>query len=123
MPIYRTFQIIEETIVLNLQYRESSILKNFDLFCLFVAENSPNVPKILQKFRKFPENMPKTPKIRRKFLKKKVFFEALISYRIEKKTLISYRYRSESKKSLSPRGALKSPSKVKQSLLSLISSL
>ena len=48
-----------------------------------------------RKFQKFAENL---PKIRRKFLKKKVFFEALISYRIEKKTLISYRYRIESKK-------------------------
>ena len=51
----------------------------------FFAENSPNIPKILQKFRKFPENTPKTPKIRRKFLKKKVFFEAKIWYSIEKK--------------------------------------
>ena len=31
--------------------------------------------------------------------------EALITYRIEKKTLISYRYRIESEKSLSPKGA------------------
>ena len=59
----------------------------------------------------------KFQKIRRKFLKKKVFLEALISYRsyrIEKKTLILYRYRIlsrkkplyriESKKSLSLRG-------------------
>ena len=38
---------------------------------------------------------------RRKFQKFAKNFEALISYGIEKKTLISYRYRIESKKSLS----------------------
>ena len=54
-----------------------------------------------RKFQKIAKNSENLPKICRKFLKKKVFFEALILYRIEKKTLISYRYRIESKKSLS----------------------
>ena len=115
MPIYRTFLYIEEYIVSNLPYRVSRYSQNQWFFCLFSS-------KILRKFRKFPENSenpwtkvlnnnnnnaensknsPKILKICRKFLKKKVFFEALISYRIEKKTLISYRYRIESKKSLS----------------------
>ena len=49
---------------------------NIDLFCVFP-------PKILRKFQKFSENSPKFLKIRRKFLKKKVFSEALISYRYE----------------------------------------
>ena len=96
MPIYRDFQYIEEYIVSNLQYRVSRYSQNQWFFCLFS-------PKILWKFRKFPENSenpwtkvfnnnnnnnadnsknsPKILKIRRKFLKKKVFFEALISYR------------------------------------------
>ena len=39
-----------------------------------------------RKFQKIAENSENLPKIRQKFLKKKVFFEALISYRIEKKT-------------------------------------
>ena len=75
------------------------------------AENSENSPKIRRKFWKFAENSPKIQKIRRKFWK---FAEnsskrrsslrpsyRIVSYRIEKKTLISYRYRIESKKSLS----------------------
>ena len=45
MLIYRTFQIIEENIVSNLQYRVSSILKNCDLFRLFFAEISENSSK------------------------------------------------------------------------------
>merc|ERR1712203_629998 len=49
-----------------------SIFSKPMIFLSLFAENSENSPKIL--------------KIRRKFLKKKVFFEALISYRI-----VSYR--------------------------------
>ena len=94
MPIYRTFSYIEEYIVLNLPYLVFRYSQNQWFFCLFS-------PKILRKFRKFPENSEnpwtkvlnnnnnnnnaekskKSPKIRRKFLKKKVFFETLISYR------------------------------------------
>ena len=56
---------------------------------------APKIPKIRQKFRN-------SPKIRRKFLKKKVFFEALISYRIvsyrEKNPhIVSISYRMEKK--------------------------
>merc|ERR1712109_188968 len=58
-----------------------------------------------RKFQKFAENSknsPKILKIRRKFLKKKVFFEALISYRIvsyRKKNphIVSLSYRIEKK--------------------------
>ena len=84
-------------------------------------------PKILRKFRKFPENSenpwtkvlnnnnnaensknsPKSLKICRKFPKKKVFFEALISYRIEKKPSYCIDIVSSKKKSLSTRGAVK----------------
>merc|ERR1719422_2677029 len=81
-----------------------SIFSKPMIFLSFFAENSKNSLKILKIRRKFAENSensPKILKIRQKFLKKKVFFEALLSYRIEKKTLISYRYRIESKKSLS----------------------
>ena len=118
MPIYRTFQYIEEYIVSNLPYRVSRYSQNQWFFCLF----SPKIPKILRKFWKFPENSenpwtkvvnnnnsaensknsPKILKIRRKFLKKKVFFEALISYRIvsyrEKNPhIVSISYRVEKK--------------------------
>jgi len=62
---------------------------------------SPQQQQQRRKFQKFAENSENLPKFRWKFLKKKVFFEALVSYRIEKKTLISYRYRIESKKILS----------------------
>merc|ERR1712039_669861 len=78
----------------SISYRTShivnlDILKTNDFFVFFrrkfqkFAENSENSPKIR---RKFAENSENSPKIRRKFLKKKVFFEALISYRI-----VSYR--------------------------------
>ena len=55
-----------------------------------------------RKFQKFAENSENSPKIRRKFLKKKVFFEALISYRIvsyrEKNPhIVSISYRIEKK--------------------------
>ena len=118
MPIYRTFLYIEEYIVSNLPYRVSRYSQNQWFFCLF----SPKIPKILRKFWKFPENSenpwtkvvnnnnsaensknsPKILKIRRKFLKKKVFFEALISYRIvsyrEKNPhIVSISYRIEKK--------------------------
>ena len=71
-----------------------------------ISENSENSPVILKTHepKSSTTTTPKIPKILKicqKFLKKKVFFEALILYRIEKKTLISYRYRIESKKSLS----------------------
>ena len=80
----------------SISYRTShivylDILKTNDFFVFFrrkfqkFAENSENSPKILKirrKFWKFAENSPKILKIRQKFLKKKVFFEALISYRI-----------------------------------------
>ena len=118
MPIYQTFSYIEEYIVSNLPYRVSRYSQNQWFFCLF----SPKIPKILRKFWKFPENSenpwtkvvnnnnsaensknsPKILKIRRKFLKKKVFFEALISYRIvsyrEKNPhIVSISYRIEKK--------------------------
>mgnify|MGYP003328900536 CR=1 FL=1 len=88
MPIYRTFQYIEEYIVSNLPYWVSRYSQNQWFFLSFFAENSENSPKIL--------------KIRRKFLKKKVFFEALISYRIvsyrEKNPhIVSISYRIEKK--------------------------
>ena len=75
------------------------------IFLSFFAENSKNSPKILKIRRKFAENSensPKILKIRRKFLKKKVFFEALISYRIvsyrEKNPhIVSISYRIEKK--------------------------
>ena len=106
----------------SISYRTShieylDILKTNDFFVFFrrkfqkIAENSENSPKIRRKFWKFAENSPKIQKIRRKFWK---FAEnsskrrsslrpsyRIVSYRIEKKTLISYRYRIESKKSLS----------------------
>ena len=55
-----------------------------------------------RKFQKFAENSENFLKIRRKFLKKKVFFEALISYRIvsyREKTpnIVSISYRVEKK--------------------------
>ena len=40
MPIYRTFQYIEEYIVSNLQYRVYSILKNCDFFVFFASRSS-----------------------------------------------------------------------------------
>ena len=62
------------------------------------SKNSPEIPKILRKFRKFSENSENSQKflkIRRKFLKKKVFSEAKILYRYRivsnKKNQISYR--------------------------------
>ena len=63
---------------------------------------APKIPKIRRKFQKFAENSENSPKIRRKFLKKKVFFEALISYRIvsyrEKNPhIVSISYRIEKK--------------------------
>ena len=65
-----------------------SIFSKPMIFLSFFAENSKKSPKIL--------------KIRRKFLKKKVFFEALISYRIvsyrEKNPhIVSISYRIEKK--------------------------
>ena len=81
----------------SISYRTShivylDILKTNDFFVFFrrkfqkFAENSENSPKIRRKFAENSENSPKILKIRQKFLKKKVFFEALISYRI-----VSYR--------------------------------
>ena len=100
----------------SISYRTShieylDILKTNDFFVFFrrkfqkIAENSENSPKILKIRRKFAENSensPKILKIRRKFLKKKVFFEALISYRIvsyrEKNPhIVSISYRVEKK--------------------------
>ena len=99
-----------------------SIFSKPMIFLSFFAENSKNSPKILKiprkfrkpmnqsrqqqqqrrKFQKFAENSENSPKIRRKFLKKKVFFEALISYRIvsyrEKNPhIVSISYRIEKK--------------------------
>ena len=84
------------------------ILKTNDFFVFFrrkfqkIAENSPKILKIRRKFAENSENSPKILKIRRKFLKKKVFFEALISYRIvsyrEKNPhIVSISYRIEKK--------------------------
>ena len=77
MPIYRTFQHIKKK-----SYQTSNIeYLDIDLFCVFAAENSPKIPKILRKsgnsdnsenFRKFSEiseNSPKFQKIRRNFWK------------------------------------------------------
>jgi len=80
------------------------ILRKFRKFAE-ISENSPKILKIRRKFWKFAENSensPKILKIRRKFLKKKVFFEALISYRIvsyrEKNPhIVSISYRIEKK--------------------------
>ena len=57
-----------------------------------------------RKFQKFAENSENLPKIRRKFLKEKVFFEALVSYRIEKKNPYIVAISDRVEKSLSPRG-------------------
>jgi len=89
----------------SISYRTShieylDILKTSDFFVFFrrkfqkFAENSPKIQKIRRKFRKFAENSSK----RRSSLRPSY---RIVSYRIEKKTLISYRYRIESKKSLS----------------------
>ena len=86
----------------SISYRTShieylDILKTNVFFVFFrrkfqkFAENSENSPKIRRKFRKFAENSENSLKIRRKFLKKKVFFEALISYRIVSRKKPSYR--------------------------------
>ena len=56
-----------------------------------------------RKFQKFAENSENLPKNRGKFLKKKVFFEALITYRYCIVSRKKPSYRIESKKSLSPR--------------------
>ena len=106
----------------SISYRTShieylDILKTNDFFVFFrrkfqkIAENSENSPKILKIRRKFAENSensPKILKIRRKFAENSSKRRSslrpsyrIVSYRIEKKTLISYRYRIESKKSLS----------------------
>ena len=76
------------------------------------SENSLEIPKILRKFRKFSENSENSQKflkIRRKFwkfaensLKRRSFYEALISYRIvsyrEKNPhIVSISYRIEKK--------------------------
>ena len=118
MQIYRTFLYIEEYIVSNLPYRVSRYFQNQWFFCLFSSKNfrkfpensenpwtkvlnnnnngknSKNLPKILKFCRKFSENSLK----RRSFWGPNI---VSISYRIEKKTLISYWYRIESKKNLS----------------------
>ena len=88
---YRMLIIGLFSISKKILYRTSNIeYLNIYLFCVFPSkflrksENLPEIPKILQKFRKFSgnsENWPKFLKIRRKFLKKKVFSEAKISYR------------------------------------------
>ena len=49
-----------------------------------------------RQFQKFAENSESMPKIRQKFLKKKVFFEALISYRI-----VSYRIKEKNPNNVS----------------------
>ena len=67
MPIYRTFQIIEENIVSNLQYPVFRYSQGqwfiLSFFRRIFSENSENPPKIP---RKSAEN---SPKIRRKFPK------------------------------------------------------
>ena len=52
---------------------------------------SPQQQQQRRKFQKIAENSENLPKIRRKFLKKKVFFEALISYRIVLRKKTQYR--------------------------------
>merc|ERR1711872_1024781 len=83
----------------SISYRTShivylDILKTNDFFVFFRRK--------FQKFSENSKNSPKILKIRRKFLKKKVFFEALISYRIvsyrEKNPhIVSISYRIEKK--------------------------
>ena len=106
----------------SISYRTShieylDILKTNDFFVFFRrkfqkfaenSENSPKIQKIRRKFWKFAENSPKILKIRWKFAENSSKRRSslrpsyrIVSYRIEKKTLISYRYRIESKKSLS----------------------
>ena len=96
-----------------------SIFSKPVIFLSFFVENSPKIQKIprkfwkpmnqspqqqqqRRKFQKFAENSENLPKFRWKFLKKKVFFEALISYRIvsyrEKNPhIVSISYRVEKK--------------------------
>merc|ERR1712062_813363 len=86
----------------SISYRTShgeylDILKTNDFFVFF-----------RRKFQKFAENSENSPKIRRKFAENSSKRRSslrpsyrIVSYRIEKKTLISYRYCIESKKSLS----------------------
>ena len=81
------------SILKSISYRTShieylDILKTSDFFVFFRrkfsenSENSPKIPKTHEpKSSTTTTTTPKIPKIRRKFLKKKVFFEALISYR------------------------------------------
>merc|ERR1712107_813500 len=99
---------ISDLFVYRIVYRIEPPISNISIFSKpmiflsFFAENSKNSPKILKICRKFSENSPKILKIRRKFLKKKVFFEALISYRIvsyrEKNPhIVSISYRIEKK--------------------------
>ena len=113
MQIFWIFQSIEEYIVSNLQYRVS----RYWFILSFSAENFPEIPKnlqnspkiqkILQKFRKFrklaeiSENSPKIPQKEDLFWGQNI---VSISYLIEKKSQISYRYRIESKKNISLRG-------------------
>jgi len=87
------------------------ILKTNDFFVFFrrkfqkISENSENSPKIQKTHEpksSTTTTAPKIPKICRKFLKKKVFFEALITYHIisyqEKKPhIVSISYRVEKK--------------------------
>merc|ERR1712107_977611 len=85
---------ISDLFVYRIVYRIEPPISNISIFSKpmiflsFFAENSENSPKIL--------------KIRRKFLKKKVFFEALISYRIvsyreKNPNIVSISYRIEKK--------------------------
>jgi len=80
----------------SISYRTShieylNILKTNDFFVFFrrkfqkISENSENSPKIQKTHEpksSTTTTAPKIPKICRKFLKKKVFFEALITYHI-----------------------------------------
>ena len=101
MPIYWDFQNIEEYILSNLQYWVSGYSQNQWFILSFFAENSPNVPKILRKFRKFPENSENAPKIRWKFAEnslKRRSLEAEISYREIKPNIVPISYQIEKKR-------------------------
>ena len=66
MLIYRTFQIIEENIVSNLQYRVSSILKNCDFFVFFASRSlthsEPRSALLAQMLIYFPEEDVNSPR-------------------------------------------------------------
>ena len=79
LSAYRWVYRIEPPISSN------SIFSKPSDFLSFSAENSPKIQKIPEN----SENTPKIQKIRRKFLEERYFLRP--KYRIEKKTLISYR--------------------------------